>query len=460
MSSTEKAAGWPPFAFECLILWEQMQSILRRYRKVLFRLATLLEALSGDPENRPALWQLQLEIIKQIKRSERGAIRNRKLARELKALVRKGRHARDDALRLKKRIKSALSRADDYRFAIYIFKCFGDGIAFIYLDSFALKHTYYKTTDYSVREEPSYITESAGFEQEVRAAKQLLDTGIPVVLCDITNVIRYGDICGLFTADPVLIEVKSSGNQNQRTIRQRENLDDLINFYANDGADDFRGGKNVIRHALQSPPATYESCMKDLINRALSEGTAWHSPEPGLLYLVTRTEHADLAKMQDAVSEFSSGPSQVFFLNEAKNERTWLPMRPFTLSLSAAHVPAFITGEISLMVLIDLGVMKWLFAEHGASVQVLSDNDYALQVILNSNRPQDGIFRVSHQIFARIAFEFWSLKWFVEEQSNVTMPDNPPFSKDIGEFKVPAEWLRLDDGIKPCAPNLKQDRCK
>lgn len=431
--------------------------MLSRYERTFVRLADQLNALKEDPRDLEALWSLQQQIIQKLRRCERGITRTRKRVRDIKMKLRSGRPTREEATRLKRQLRQCEARIEDYGEIIYFIRCFGDGIAFIYLDGFALKHTYYKTTDYTVREQAGFITANSGFGNECRVARRFLSAGVPVLLCDITNVVRYGDICFLIGPDPQLLEVKSSRNQNARTIRQQHNLAELRDFYVNDGADEFRGKKGIVRQPLHAKAITHDGFMNDLIRRASKNEMASGSPEHGLLYVAWKVGSVDFGKVENVIESFCERPCAAFSLNEAKNSATWLPLHPFTLSLSADHVAPFILGHIFLLVIIDLGAFKWNFAKLGAAAVVLKDNDYAIQVTCDSKEPSAGVFRVSQQMFQRIALEFWSLEWFANEQTTMGARVVPR-GVDAGEgHQIPQAWLELDDGIPVHAPSQPSD---
>jgi hypothetical protein len=423
--------------------------MLNRYKLTFVRLANTLHKLKRDPTDLEVLWDLQMFLIQKLRRCERGITRTRQRMGEIKSRLRSDRPARQEAARMKRRVKHCEHQIDEYRRTIYFIKCFGDGIAFLYLDTFALKHTFYKTTDYSVREEPGFLIANSGFGNECRIARRFLREGIPVLLCDLTNVVRYGDICLLVDSDPHLVEVKSSSNQNSRTIRQQQNLTELREFYLNDGAAEFRGKGKVVRQALNAEPVTHAAYMNDLISRALVNEVAWGSPEHGLMYVATVVSPSAVEQTKEAIGTFCQRQCVAFPLNEAKNTADWLPLYPFTLSLSANHVVPFLLGEIFLLVLVDLGALKWNFAKLGAAAVVIEDNNYAIQVMCKAKDPSAGVFRVSRQMFSRIALEFWSLEWFAKEQSTISETIDAALTIDGNvREQLPTEWLELDDGIQ------------
>ncbi len=63
--------------------------------------------------------------------------------------------------------------------------------------------------------------------------------GVPVVMSDLTNIIRHGDLCALAGPDPFPLELKSSRLTGSRVARQAEQLNLITNFYEKDEAKDF-----------------------------------------------------------------------------------------------------------------------------------------------------------------------------------------------------------------------------
>ena len=64
--------------------------------------------------------------------------------------------------------------------------------------------------------------------------KKACKAGVPTLLNDITMSMRHGDVCLLGEGAPVLVEVKSSQNKNDRVERQKNNLNRLAEFLAED----------------------------------------------------------------------------------------------------------------------------------------------------------------------------------------------------------------------------------
>jgi|TARA_R100001369_G_scaffold8707_1_gene21035 hypothetical protein len=63
--------------------------------------------------------------------------------------------------------------------------------------------------------------------------------------------------------------------------------------------------------------------------------------------------------------------------------------------------------------------LKSHFKANGIDATVLMDGNYALQICVDPNDMMKGVFRISEQLFLRVACEFQSLRWFAEEHSSI-----------------------------------------
>jgi Holliday junction resolvase len=378
-------------------------------------------------------------LISQIKRCEKNIIRLKSISQQLKISLRHDRPSKTAAQGIKKKIKATAGRVDEYQHTIFLLKCFGDGIANIYLDKYALKHTFFNVNDVFTKETAGFITGKEGFHGEWKIVKESLRKGWPVLLCDITNVLRHGDVCALFGPDPLLVEVKSSKNRNNRIKRQLQHLEQLHNFFLNDGADTICGVPNVRRRELHVYEINHVNAINECIERSYINGSSCMSPERGIHY-VCNYYNFNADELREIINE-----SSVFFtLNEIKSNDWWGPYYPFTLSLRPNHLTEFIYGNIFLIVIIDLNVVKDLFFKKGIHATILSDADYVLQISRNTETFEGGVARISKNFFLRIPLEFQSLQWFVDEFS--LRLDNDIAKAETGPLiQIPDSWYSAGD---------------
>src|SRR4051794_8285147 len=172
------------------------------YRKKSFQTAhALLRDIGADPGNLAALSSLQVLLIDEIVRAEE---KIRTLKRALTRI-----ETKDSAEAPGKNAAYLSNRIDRLRQLAFVWRCFGDGIAFVYMDRFALKQTYYNTHNHNAKQDSGFLGGKGGLEHELAVLEEGLAAGIPCLLTDLTNTIRHGDVCFMVGPDPRLVEVKT-----------------------------------------------------------------------------------------------------------------------------------------------------------------------------------------------------------------------------------------------------------
>lgn len=415
--------------------------------------AALLATIKEDHDRLDAVYELQKLLIRCIVRCER---RLRRLKRAKQRLIRRQareRLSRDAAKAVKALIGDIDVRVDDIRHLMFLWRCFGDGIAAVYQSKYNLKHLFFDA-EYKVKEDVGFISGKSGFRREYKALSLAIRMGVPVVMSDLTNIVRHGDLCALAGRDPVLVEMKSSRNRNARVARQLEQLQVLTEFFVKDGSPNFRGAFNTKRVEMRHEEVRYERELNECMTFAANIGWAEAVPETGLRYVAMRYDRlrSDPALLDALLAPRRTETTLVTLLSP---ELTWLPLYPFTLSMTAANAVAFMQMELCVLVLTDLAVVKALFAKHGIDAVVLMDGTHALQICIDPSDLMKGVWRISELLFQRISCEFQSLAWFAKEYSTVfdaaadglaeTMPDErfilyepPPGWEDVHDlFELP-----------------------
>ena len=186
------------------------------YRKHSFaRAHTLLRRLRENLEDLEALRELQTLLLLEVVRSEEKVRRDKMEVRGIE---------NSDAVSDAKRLEYLAGRIEGYRQCAYIWRSFGDAIAFIYLDTFSLKQCFYSTATTSPKQDAGFILGKEGLGNELIILDSALKQGVPALLVDLTNTIRHGDVCLLGDSDPFLIEAKLGKNLNSRGKKQKRNL--------------------------------------------------------------------------------------------------------------------------------------------------------------------------------------------------------------------------------------------
>jgi len=272
-------------------------------------------------------------------------------------------------------------RIDGFRKCAYIWRCFGDSIAFLYMDKFALKHTFFSTESTNAKQQAGFIIDKQGLSSELAALELALEQNVPALLVDLTNTIRHGDLCLMGEPDPHLIEVKSSRKVDRRGKRQLRNLGKIQTFYEKDAVKEFRGFREVRRETYDIPEHTYTKELNDCIIAAVENGCAICQPEHGLYYAVA-TKNARNPNLDPIFKSIGSTAPWVFLLNQAKTDRSWAPYLPFILSImNRDHLWDFIQGNIVILVVIDVEVFCQIALERGYDASFHEeDADYPLHI--------------------------------------------------------------------------------
>ncbi len=185
-----------------------------------------------------------------------------------------------------KRSDPSSKRIEAYRYVLFILKCFGDAIANIYISKHNLKQLSYNVENHQIRQPSGFISGRVGFALEMDVLNTCLEHGIPCVLCDITNNLRYGDICILVGADPFLVECKAGANRNQRARRQEEKLKLLGKFYTEDLKKTMNGLREIRRKPIVDNEVNYQKDINLMIQDSQKEGKSTRTVEKGLVYSV------------------------------------------------------------------------------------------------------------------------------------------------------------------------------
>jgi hypothetical protein len=373
------------------------------YRKKSFlRAHELLTRLRSHLDDMDVLRKLQQLLVREIVRAER---KGRQIRGDLKAV-------QGNAGTTSKKASSLKRRLDKVRQVAYVWRCFGDAIAFVYMDKFALKQSFYSIHSTNPKQGAGFLADKQGLAGEVNLVETALEAGVPALLTDITNTIRYGDVCIMGNADPVLIEVKSSKNLDKRGKRQKRELEQLDQLFQTDKAENWRGMGQVRRVAFYSgdEEKLYLNELQSAISAALDRGYCVTQPEPGLYYVVFAPGAPPVSEVLKTLS-FKS--PWLFFLNTVKNDQAWSPYVPFTLSIrDCDHLWAFIRGEVFIVVSLDFEELVDIVKKAGASAQLdLQNKDYHLRLEIPGL--ESGAMASSH-ILARIGLEFVSPRWLIE----------------------------------------------
>jgi hypothetical protein len=367
----------------------------------------LLRGVESDPENVQMVLTLNKQILSAVLLSERAILRLKKTQQNLREQLRVHRKPKRETTAIRSRMAHVQSLIDGFYDQIYVWKCFGDGLAFAYLDTFTVKHVLFEMDSQQIKQGAGMLSGKSGLAKEILLLESAIAHNVPAVLCDITNFIRHGDVCLLGASDPYLLEVKSGKKLNQRGKRQAGSLRKLTGFLENDWAETFRGVDNVRRAEVHAPERTHLEALNGSVEEAKRHGHAAVSPELGLTYTAIYDSDAPIEKIIPIPQEI--GYNYVFMLNSGKRDSAHY--YPFTLSIrEAEHLYDFIVGNVVLAVFFDVAALCNLVRRPGWSVS-FSKDDYSIDC---QHSESDCHVQISAQFIGRIGYEFVSLAWVAE----------------------------------------------
>ena len=388
--------------------------MLRYYKRHIVKLKTLLNNLDPSSKELQPLAELQELLVDRIVATEGHIARQRASRRSLRAALRQRSNSRVRSRKLKELVSKCNSRITGYRFLLYIWRCFGDGIANKYVSKWNLKRLFYAHDSFEIKQGAGRLSGKEGIKLELLLMRSALSHGMPAVLSDLTNIIRHGDVCLLGTADPLVIEVKSSSNRNRRTGRQLQAIEAIHQYFENDGGP-IAGLPNMKRTVIPVTERHYGASINQVADDATDGKWSRVSPEKGLYYVGLPTSGTN-----PGIEELFRGIEEPlpFMLNPEKTEMSWGNYYPFTLSLVAPRtLYAFLSGKIFLIVIVSQTSLRRRAADAGFDLSIVMADNVGFELVnLNSNFTEGVPFRVSAHFVGRLAFEFLSLDWFFESQ--------------------------------------------
>lgn len=322
-----------------------------------------------------------------------------------------------------RRTKAAGHDPSEWQYVRYNFMCLGDCLVFLYIDRFALKQTFFNVDNANAKQGGGFLSGKAGLAKELSVLMDAISHDVPAVLCDLTNVIRYGDICLLGASDPVPLEVKSSKTKDSRGKRQKKKLEVLTNFLENDRAENLRGVEGTtIRTEFSTEPESFHGLLATAFTEAKDNGSAFFEVDGCLKFLVT-TEEVGSSELGKIFCGVDPSRSLINFVNQLKKNMLWGCYFPYGLSLSEPdHYAMFVRGDISIISLLDLNAFAQTFSRDGVTVEVLA-TDESLQCMLKFEELEtDGeipFYIVGDHMINRIWFDFLPPSWVIKNSREV-----------------------------------------
>src|SRR5574341_1083124 len=264
--------------------------MLSYYRRTLLSLFQDVHIVRADPvAGREKCHEIQERLIEKIRYIER-QIRKTKL--RIKEAKRKlaNRLPKAEAQECKNEIDYCQYKVDEYQYLLWILRTVGDTLACIYISRWDTKLM-------AAKEHAGALSQKTGFRYELKMWRAAFDVGyMAVLLNDLTNCLRHGDIT-IVTQDKVtMVEVKSGKQSTPRDHRQRATLNDLVSYLKTGQKTEVYGNRGEYTRMRVYVPVEddhHREQLNHLIDEALKAGSAAGRVEDGLFYLIGRDGSID-----------------------------------------------------------------------------------------------------------------------------------------------------------------------
>jgi hypothetical protein len=385
--------------------------MLGRYKKSLISLFRRVHELEADRVgNRLLALEIQEELLARITHAER---RIRK-ARAANVQVKRSRTQRGNTRDASARLKAMHQRGFDYvsgqKSLIMALRTIGDAVAFIYGDRHELKQL-------ARAEDAGFITGKQGTRLERAILRASFQWGATVVMNDLTNNLRHGDIT-IFRPDlwpdgdsPIMLfEVKSGrGGNRQRAERQQQAAKEIMSYIHTDQRETEEG--RYLRIETKERSQHHFEAITRLVKNLPAKGWSAAEIEPGLHYLVISCEAPN-----DIISQaFESlkGTERQWLVMDVNNFKgSALGYYPFPLCiLDAGCLFGFYNGEFVINVLVGMHHVNQVVAAKNIGIELTDD---AWKIVSLESNDGWGERYVTPRAVGQLAAEFLSLRWFID----------------------------------------------
>jgi putative transposase len=156
--------------------------MLGYYKRHISQLSLQLQELRSHPDDLQLLVALQLKILARIMHTEGKILRFREQLGALRRQLKLQRLSKDAAISLKRDISVKDRQVRQNQWLLFVWRCFGDGIAFAYLDKWAIKPLLYNIDNPQVKQGAGHITGKEGLRREIELLQRLASVGVPSVV--------------------------------------------------------------------------------------------------------------------------------------------------------------------------------------------------------------------------------------------------------------------------------------
>ncbi len=180
-----------------------------------------IQSFSSNPLKQSDFLYVQKEIIKniiEIENINKSYKREKSITKsKIKTFTYNG--DLEDIKKQQEKLRKIDDCLNNTKYFIKAFRLLGDELAWGILPERVIRNSVMASDKH-----PGFISESDGFDNELRVAERLTKKGNFVLINDITSSVRVGDLSLFGEDEPTFIEVKSSLYGDSRVIRQMERL--------------------------------------------------------------------------------------------------------------------------------------------------------------------------------------------------------------------------------------------
>ncbi len=387
--------------------------MILRHKKHLVELFDKVHTLNlNKGETSLLALEIQEELIVRLTRSERTTTKLKKSHTAFKVELAKPGKSREESKIIKAKIQETNDKLEVERYYRWCLRTIGDSIAFTYGNKWDLKN-------FGFKEDPGFISGKKGARLERKILRGGFARGITVILNDLTNTLRHGDITTFYPLFPegnapfFLVEAKSGkGGNKERMDRQMEASQAILSYISTDQ----KMENGVFHTRIEAGRASthHRQAAAKLIHSLPDRGFVCKEIEPGLVYLVL-----DCKIAPDAVGNAMSSalkPDWLPFgisLNDLKQQNLAYYPWPLTF-IDSEQLFRFYNGEFLMMIFVDLHTVNDIISKKGMSIAFTDNVSYPWQVHQTTRTSDfEGSF-VGVHILGRLASEFLSLEWLLE----------------------------------------------
>ncbi|MFE7191352.1 hypothetical protein [Kitasatospora sp. NPDC057541] len=261
--------------------------------------------------------------------------------------------------------------ADDHR---HLLRLMGDSLAWKMLNRHAIRELARDR-----RDPPHLSSQGEDFEFVMSVAGRDLDAGRVPIVCDLTHLLAVGDIVSTAGSGITILECKNKrlpfrepgGRHARQETRARKAAEYLKNGHVTDSS-----GFTTVSVDLDEPESAYE-ILRDCVDRACAhDGGGGSVGVIGDRDFILALHHGSksIAELMEQVSQTIRMDGWRIPIAQGFSDAVWGPSpfrsNPYMLPLSAGQRADLVDGNLTLMRIVDIGMLDYSGDLHGLDVRI------------------------------------------------------------------------------------------